>query len=204
MDPIDAKIEAFVRRNKISTAKPAPQWTPPTIEDFAWGVTVQAFDQTLTNTGYVELMIVGGEVRVAGRLTIRPKPPKELDSFAYAFEQASLLGDEVDDLLMCSSEVVFEMPAVSGFRIDSSKMAGQVIYDRVRESRLGYKAVMISKNHAASILTGDPYADKNEIRKAIARYLPESDTRRWNEHQRDALALGLAHLYDLKKTESAV
>lgn len=197
---MERRIDEWVRRTK-PRSKPRPEWTPPSIEDFAWEMTVQAFDQTLTNIGYVQFMIIKGEVRVADHRTIRPKPSKGLDSFTYGYEQASLLGDEVDDLLLCSSEVVFEMPAVTGYRIDSSKMAGQAIYDRVHASRFHYKAVMVSKNHAATILTGNKDAGKPEMAEAVARYAPETVSRKWNEHQRDALALGLAHLYDVKKRE---
>jgi Holliday junction resolvasome RuvABC endonuclease subunit len=200
---ISNRLEAFaagkVEKNK---PKPAPEWIPPTIEDFAWGIRIQAFDQTLTNTGYVQVEvgewdppINGPGVRIWDTQTIRPKPDPFLRSFAEKFDRQYQLAAELTKIIECTDPVVFEMPAVHGFETESSLLAGSAIYDVAMENQ-GKRPTMVSKNHVGSVLCNDPKAKKPEIKKALMRYLPEVAG---NEHTRDALAIGLTYLYDLKK-----
>jgi Holliday junction resolvasome RuvABC endonuclease subunit len=182
--------------------KPAPDWTPPTLEDFATGLRVQAFDQTLGSTGYVQVevdeWIDGRTVKVWAKDTIRPKPDPSLRSFVEKYDRQYLLAGELTKIIQCTDPVIYEMPAVHGWETESSLLAGSAVYDVTMENQ-GRRPVMISKNHVGSVLCNDSNAKKPEIRKALARYLPEVAERSWNEHTRDALALALTYLYDAKR-----
>jgi hypothetical protein len=66
------------------------------------------------------------------------------------------------------------------------------------------KAHVVSAQHVAWVLTGcaryeDGTARKQAVKRALAALVPGSDGRKWNEHERDALAAGLTHLWDLSQ-----
>lgn len=199
MTDIKGRLEAFAAGKK---PEPVPEWTPPTLEDFAGSIRVQAFDQTLTSTGYVQMEIDAWtsilEIKIWAKDTIRPKPAPELRSFAEKFERQYQLAGELTKIIGCTDPVIYEMPAVHGFETESSLLAGSAVYDVTMENQ-GKRPVMVSKNRVGSVLCNNPGAKKPEIKQALVRYLPEVAERTWNEHTRDALAIGLTYLYDVKR-----
>lgn len=196
---IPGRLEDFAAGKR---PEPKPVWRPPTLDDFVWDLSVQAYDQTLVNTGYVkfEITTVDGVplIRIRERQTFRPKPEIGLGSFTEKFERKRLLSRMVSEVVDPDSETAAETPAVAGWETESSLLAASAIYD-VAMAAQGRRPVLVSRNHVCSVLCNDPRASKADVRKAISRYLPQVITRDWNEHTRDALAVGITYLYDLKK-----
>ena len=186
-------------------------WRAPLLSDFEHDTRVVALDQTLSNCGLVVIRIMpdedyraavyGCQVQVGLHQTIRPGT--DLLSFPGTYEKGRQLDHELEPWLSRSMypaatplHVAYEMPSVAGRRAESSLLAGFVIARRCPG------AVMVSPMHVHAVLAGKPRraeTAKQEIAEAVARYVPGSASREWNEHERDALAIGLTHLYDLKK-----
>lgn len=174
------------------------EWTPPAPGDFAPGVSVLSFDQALTNTGWVVLRADETTVRLLATGTIRTKRRKELTGLPYTFDQLDQIAEELAVIARQHGEanrIVAEYPNVGGgYRTDSSAMAAREIHRVFPDLKL------ISNTHARSVLGGPKCAkdnSKRELHNAIIEHLDETPAR-WNEHQRDAAALGLTHLYDMK------
>lgn len=199
MTDIKGRVEAFAAGKK---PEPAPEWTPPTLEDFATGLRVQAFDQTLMSTGYVQVEIDEWTdtvaVKVWAKDTFRPKKDPLLRSFAEKFDLQYQLRQKVKGTLTLTDRVVHEMPAVHGWETESSLLAGSAIWDATLDLQ-DVRPVMVSKNHVGAVLCNDKDAKKPQIKAALVRYLPEVAERSWNEHNRDALAIALTYLYDVKR-----
>jgi Holliday junction resolvasome RuvABC endonuclease subunit len=177
--------------------EPKKPWQPPAMEDFAWDCRVQSMDQSLTNFGYVRFAIDEGIVIMLARDTIRPERHPELMTFTEHYELAWTLETHLLQVLF-TCESVIEMPPVHGSRTESILLSGYAVYAACKE--VGVDALtMISKNHVGAVLCGDPNASKKQIGEAVCRYIPEAVSRKWNEHTRDAAALGLTRLYDLKQ-----
>ena len=92
-----------------------------------------------------------------------------------------------------------EAPSVGGgYRTESSLVAGLTVYRLAPR-----KCVPVSATHVSAVLLGDPRIEskkrKGAIKEAVARYAPETAGRDWNEHERDALSVGLTRLYDMRE-----
>src|SRR5205823_1464066 len=119
------------------------------------------------------------------------------------------LRGEVDRLLShwCATlplDVVVEAPSVGGgSRTESSLIAGMLVW-----AELPGGCPAISATHVSAVLLGDPRVRsaerKKRIRAAVIGYCPGAAGRDWNEHERDALATGLAHLWDLGRLPQVV
>ena len=178
-----------------------PPWHPPLAGQFRHRMPVRAWDATLSHCGWVIAERVDREVRVYDRGTIHLDTC--LTGYLSTWEKARLLRAEVRDLLDSYpglTEVV-ESPVVKGNRLESSLIAGMTIWLETAG------AAQVSRTHVFSVLTGNPRlksADgKKAVKAAVARYVPESATRKWDEHQRDALAVALTYLYDQNQTMDA-
>lgn len=171
-------------------------WRPPALIDFASGKHVIAFDQTLTSTGWIAMHTWHpGVITVEAYGTLRPRTGYQ--GFMATWDKARQLWKLAHDVLyewqQASTIHVLEHPLIGpGSRTESSLVAGSVLYSVT----MG-EVVPVASRHAKKVLTGKPDAGKREVAEALARYIPESRTRRWNEHIRDGAALGLAHLWDL-------
>ncbi len=180
------------------TARLAP-WTPPEPADFR-PCRVLAFDPSLSSTGWVHLRVgwrwkrdPGIEIRARGTLRIKTDLTGYLATYDKATRMKALIQEVVwrEQSISWPSDIAWEAPAVRGHRLESSLIAGLCVYEA--SNGLG---TVISANHASQQLTGSPLHDKREIAAAVARYVPESAGRDWNEHQRDALAIGLSFSLD--------
>ena len=116
------------------------------------------------------------------------------------YERASRLRCLVDEVVWREqhynwpSVIAWEAPAVRGHRLESSLIAGLQVYEASHRA-----GTVISANHASSLLCGNPLHDKQEIAAAVLRYVPGSDARTWNQHERDAAAIALAYSLDLEE-----
>lgn len=188
---------------RLRDRKRQPQrqpWQPPRLADFLTERHVLAFDATLTNCGWAILVISAGVLAVIAKGTVRP--PHQHDGFLGTWEKARTLRGEVGGLLSrwCATlplDIVVEAPSVGGgSRTESSLIAGMLVWAEIPGG-----CPAISATHVSAVLLGDPKVRsaerKRRIRAAMIGYCPQAAGRDWNEHERDALATGLTHLWDL-------
>lgn len=195
-------VERIARRNAFR---------PPVFADFAVA-TVQAFDQSLNNTGMALLRSWGGGITLLATGMIRPS--------AEATDQQSWEGNfaRAEDIYKgvayhrkgyasMVTDVVYERPPVHGKRTESIILAGREIHRAT-----GGGAVMVDNRHAKKLIVGRAGSSQNPVTKAhvkeaVEAYItpPEASgkTMPWNEHIRDACMLALAYLLDLKAAQDA-
>ena len=177
-----------------------PPWQFPLLSSFAPDRTVLAFDATLSHCGWVLLTVSEGQVFIHGRSTI--SPVTERRSFLETWDKAARLREELDVLRTALEfrgyQVAVEAPSVGGgHRTESSLIAGTLVH-------LAWPDVVpVHVAHISSLLTGDgrmaSEQRKPAIRKAVSLLVPEAAGRTWNEHQRDAVAVGLTWLHDIQE-----
>lgn len=157
-----------------------------------------ALDQTLTNTGWVLLESGQGHVEVLRKGTIKCQTDfKSHESLYDKSEQLmyhlAILTDVIAPLTTHDFVVIFERPSVRGFRIESSLMAGREVV-RMCEA-MGWQWEMVSnltmKKFLGIKIKG---SKKSEVKDQLVKYVPDVSSREWNEHSRDALALGLTYI----------
>ena len=188
---------AAVRFASRRQRKAPPPWSPPDPAALPCGH-VLALDQSLSSTGWIDFSSLPGGVIVHARGTLRPVTALTgyLGTWDKHAQLAAMLGaGEMAARIGAAHAVAWEAPPVGGgHRTESSLMAGALLYMLAGPGR----AHVVSAQHASSLLTGTPRHGKREIGLAVARYVPESASRQWNEHLRDALAIGIAYLLDTK------
>jgi len=194
-DDLRAKI-AESKKPKASRK----QWSPPLLSDLAEGH-VLAFDQTLSNTGMAWVINDKQGLRAIDCANL--KPPTDIYKghegsirkglwLQYTFQR--LRGECAG---RNAQEIVYEQPAVMGYRIESSLMAAFAL-------RLAWPtAEGIYNQHAKAIFLGSGQHTKADVKACINSYIPNwQRTGPWNEHVRDAVLLGMTYLYDQKKEQS--
>lgn len=194
----DSRAALRTRARKAEAAAPPP-WSFPSPGDFRPNRYVLAFDATLTNCGWVFFAIILGQVMVIAKGTIRPKTAER--GYLETWDKADQLRREVESVIARWQRtdprmlLVVEAPAVSGNRTESSLIAGLLVW-----SGRSSWCKAISATHVSAVLLGDPKIKsalrKKGIKEAVVRLFPPAAGRDWNEHERDALATGLVHLYD--------
>lgn len=160
-------------------------------------IKVLAFDQSLTNTGWAKVDCYDQSVEATGMIS--PTAPN-LKSFELTFEKARQLEDAVVNLLDLYKYdidvVLVEMPAVVGYRTESSLIAAEKVFTACRLVGLP-KPVIVSRQHAAAVVAGNGKADKKETSAAVdAMITARPDKCKWNEHIRDAVLLALCEGLD--------
>lgn len=190
---------------KLAKRGGSKEWRVPVPADFAVGKLVLSFDQSLANTGWVILSVDGYLIEVVARGTIRTVSP--LKGPSQSFHKMRLLKAQVAEEFPAHStttydDVVVEMPAVFGQRTESSLMAASVLDGYW--NAIGSPITLVSIQHSRTVLCGTMARNKKDLgHKGLAKIIPDSAKRTWNEHQRDAALNGLAHLWDLKQMENA-
>jgi hypothetical protein len=190
------------RTAKAGAAAPPP-WRFPELSEFRPNKYVLAFDATLTNCGWVFFCVCLGRVTVVAKGTVRPKTAEV--GYLGTWDKADQLRSEVDGLVRRwraadpQSLIVVEAPSVGGgSRTESSLIAGMLVWSGRRS-----KCAVVSATHVSAVLLGDPKMKsaprKKAVKDAVVRLYPPAAGRDWNEHERDALATGLVHLYDVRQ-----
>jgi hypothetical protein len=191
------------RAQKAGAAAPEP-WRFPDALDFCPNRYVLSFDATLTNCGWVFFCVCLGRVIVAAKGTIRPKTAEV--GYLATWDKVDQLRREVDALIARWERqdprmlLVVEAPSVGGgSRTESSLIAGMLVWCGRRD-----RCAVVSATHVSAVLLGDPKMKsaprKKAVKDAVVRLYPPSAGRDWNEHERDALATGMVHLYDTRKS----
>jgi hypothetical protein len=188
-------------REQLAASQAAPRvsWAEPRLCDFRPG-RVLAFDPSLSSTGWVNLRVRRPLeevflIEVLGKGTLRVRTGTT--GYRGTYEKASRMKALIEETIWRESSMLFppaiawEAPAVRGHRLESSLIAGYLVYEASHRAGLD-----VSANHASWRLTGDPSHDKGAIKAAVARYAPETEGRTWNEHERDALAIALTVALD--------
>lgn len=158
---------------------------------------ILALDQTLTNTGWVVLEGGNGSLEVLMKGII--KCSSDLSSHEASYDKAeqlmyhlAMLTDKIAPLTTEDFVVVFERPAVRGFRIESALMAGREVV-RMAEA-MGWRWEMVSnltmKKFLGIKVKG---AKKSDVKDKLMAHTDVSISG-WNEHNRDACAIGLTYL----------
>lgn len=188
VDAAVAKIQDFHVKN---VAENGP------VRRFFREIKILAFDQTLTNTGWAKVDCYDQSVEACGMIS--PTAPN-LKSFELTFEKARQLEEAVVNLLDLYKYdidvVAVEMPAVVGYRTESSLIAAEKVFTACRIVGLP-KPVIISRQHAAAVVAGNGKADKRETGAAVdAMITSRPNGGKWNEHIRDAVLLALCEGLD--------
>lgn len=169
---------------------------------------VVAFDQALDNTGVVTY----DGVSVSAWTLRSPKETGALTGHTKTYARSVALQQRVIDVLETlgfDNRVVvalYEAPASAGRmnRPESSLLGGHcvewacaILADDPDTGELTVHRV--SGQRAKSVVTGNPRADKAEVREALkATYAPEQHGACTNDHERDALALIVTWIEDQK------
>lgn len=182
-------------------APAAPAWRPPQLADFYHRMKVLAWDATLSHCAWARLEATEEEILVHAKGTIHPHTQRT--SFLGTWDKAYELQSEVGKVLLdvgYGAHRVVEAPlaAGTGSRSESSLIAGLLVW--MDDPK---KCTVVSATHVAAVLLGDHKIKsaerKKAIRAAVIRLAPQAAGRNWNEHERDALATGLTHLYDERR-----
>jgi hypothetical protein len=184
--------------------RPVPSpWQPPAAEKLAEDIFVLAYDQSLSSSGWAALHRSGSLVCLEGHGTLHVKA--ELAGHAGTFQKAHRMRMLMEDIFFSwkpchagdSCVIAYEATPVAGRRLESSLLGGFLVHELS-----GGTGIAVSPAHASKVLAGTPRHDKNEIKLAVARYVPEVLNRGWDEHSRDALAVGLTVLWDMGRVAS--
>ena len=164
---------------------------------------VLAFDQTLGNTGISLIEVLEGKPAVCDTWHIK-RPADGLTGFQATFSRAEYLRHRLGEILTWSIDlesldfVVYEMPAVMGYRTESSLLAAYVLQTLATDLMIETPMVMVSNQHAKKVVLGNARIGKKEVRPLIENLIEIPKLNHpWNEHVADATMLGLAHLHDL-------
>lgn len=195
-DEILQRIRAEI--TNLKQVQPNPAWRPPRTQDFAPYVQILCFDQSLANCGWALVECTGVEFLVRESGTIRPAT--DTKSFAATFTKSVILARDIRDVVASLDgsfeHVVLELPSVMGHRTESSLVAASTIC--IELDRRGYPLpAFVSRMSAASKLCGNRLATKKEtsalVNELVGRH--PSGTGSWTEHVRDAVFVGMKHLY---------
>lgn len=191
------------------TAMAAEPWQPPGPEDLLPGAEVMAFDATLSASGWVHLETWQDEgapvtLSVIAKGTLRVRT--DLKGYLATYDKAARMKNLISQVIWQQSrflhpeQICWEAPVVAGHRTESSLIAGYLVYEASQGAGRAVPA-----NHASKLLTGSPRHDKQEIRTAVARFVPEAAVpRAWTEHECDALAVALADCLDAKRLQAVM
>lgn len=204
VDELRARVNAAALKKGAAPRK-KKEWAAPTLADFANGL-VCTFDQTFSNTGWVIFRKTDDEVDVIDHGTLREPPVPDLKGFEDTLQRAEWMCERILPIPLrayqhegASEEIVYvhEIPAVQGHRIESSLLGALGVRQAVTALPVPRKRVAVGNQHMKSVLLPvELRSEKRHVTAALNRY---TNTRGWNEHTRDALALGLTYLYDVKR-----
>lgn len=163
-----------------------------------WSGDGWAFDQSLTNTGFVYFSYgtegIRGlrihEMGVIQTLPVRKGWADNLARCASIYEQVcALLGPELH-----ADQVLCEMPPIGKgmYRPDASIVAAAAVYCAAAMWEI--PCDVVSANTVKRYLTGNGSAEKKEVRKALEdKFADQLDNKRFrkNEHVFDALGIAV-------------
>ena len=198
-----AKIAEQMATKVKRTSKKA--WVAPTLADFGHGK-VLALDQTLTKTGFsvVAMDHLGLQVLEGG--LIHPDHDPYLSGFELTFAKAQVMGQHFDSLMMMVAPfvdvIVHEMPAVMGYRLESSLMAAREVRRAALRHARGVPVVMVPNQSMRALINApDERDEKKYVKSAIETLIPKHyrKTKQWNVDVCDSVGLALTYLHQKDK-----
>lgn len=204
-------IETLRSRIRSTPKRPRGRtkvWVQPGVLDMAHGW-VLSFDQTLTKTGWSVLEhCPDSGLRLHAGGVLVPEVSPDLKSFEQTFARALALDMSIEILVSTWCDridaIVHEMPAVMGYRIESSLMAAFCIRRAAVERSALDKVAMISKQHAKAVWLGpDKGYEKRHVTSLVNEMIPASHrtTQRWTQDVHDSVLLALQHLHDRRAAQ---
>lgn len=182
----------------MSKKIPTPDWD----HFVAWphDTSILAFDQSLANTGWAFVHFIPGHrpvVEAKGTLVTRPHD--DLSGFADSFVRGENLHDMALSILTSVEPdvVVHEEPVPMG-RMVSRKQEGAPVAAlavRIATRRAGFTPVMVPIRRCKAWVTGNPNAEKSQMRQGVLAALGVSKMS-LNEHTTDAIGLAIAAALD--------
>jgi hypothetical protein len=190
------KIKAFATEAKRQLPKRG--WVPPVRENFR-PAQILCFDQTLSHCGWAILATDQEKISVpACGVIVAPKFAVGERGFAATFTKSILVAEGMKRILrdnLGSFEgVVAEMPAVAGYRTESSLVAAVTLVQTLHDMGEPWPE-FVSRNRAASVLCGDRAAPKGVTGAFVDQMVQDRHPKPWNEHVRDAVFVGLQSLH---------
>lgn len=194
-----AKIaEQVATKGKRKTKK---QWVAPVPNDFGHG-RVLAFDQTLTKTGYSVVIKNYRGMRITEGDVLVPEIPEGLSGFEETFAKAEKLGSLLTSTVSCFGPsvdvIVHEMPAVAGYRIESSLLAAREVRRAASIYARGVPVVMISNQTMRTMLNPpEERYEKRFVKQAIESLISDHMRvhKRWTQDVCDSVGLALVYLH---------
>ena len=175
-------------------------WVAPTLDDFAHGK-VLALDQTLTKTGFSVVTRDYQGLHVLEGALIHPQWGSDLTAFELTFQKAMIMGQHFDALMMmtasCVDVIVHEMPAVRGFRLESSLMAAREVRRAAFQYARGVPVVMVPNQSMRALLNAPEERDeKKYVKVAVEALIPPQNRshRHWNSDVHDSVGLAMTYL----------
>lgn len=179
-------------------------WTPPVPDDFAIPGQILCFDQTLNNTG-VAILRCDPHLGLSVDYTAMLRPAatdlvSNEGTYAKAVDIDRQIAEQITRFRLYAANpraIAYERPPVSGFRGESILLAGFSV-----AKYGGDQAHLVSNTHAKAVLLGPraktaPKWTKEDVKLGVESLVHRPDPAMpWNEHVRDAIMLGLAHLFD--------
>lgn len=202
-DSLDSLRERIKQAEKPKRGK-RKDFTPVEASELAYG-SVLAFDQSLTKTGWVQMKNYPKGLRIYRGGVLFPHYERSLKGFEATFAKDISVDSQISRIISGASgqveAVVHEMPAVMGYRLESSLMAAAAIRRAAAKNWL--PVVMVSRQRAYSTFVGSAYAEKSEGTRAVNALFPahRRETERWTQDVHDAVLLGLTYLYEKKVTQ---
>jgi hypothetical protein len=200
-----AIVSARQQLHEARKSVPAkPPWSPPAVTDFLPETRILAFDASLVNVGWV-VLVVKDRVVVEGHGTIHPGDHGEAGYMA-TWQRARGLKAALRETVVAryirdpeTLKAVEAPPSGGGLhRVESTLIAGMTCW-----MECGADCAAVSATHVSAVLLGDHQISSRErkpaVKAAVLGYVPEARGRGWDEHQRDALSVGLTRLFDLKE-----
>jgi hypothetical protein len=190
------RIKAFAAEGQKQLPKRG--WVPPSPENFR-PAQILCFDQTLSNCGWAILATDQQEISVpACGVLVAPKFAVGERGFAATFAKSIFIADGMKQILRDNhgsfEGVVAEMPAVSGYRTESSLVAAVTLVQTLHDMGEPWPE-MVSRNRAGAVLCGDRNAPKGVSGAFVDQMVQDRHPKPWNEHVRDAVFVGLQSLY---------
>lgn len=186
---------------RARTIRVPSSYRPPTPADFAPDTQILCFDQSLSSSGWALLNTDEGVVSVVDSGTIKPPSLGRIKGFESTLVKSILLARELRTLVNALygrfEETVVEMPSVTGYRTESSLVAAATICATLDEAGESQPS-LVSRNSAGAVLCGNRYVSKEVSSKFVNELVGDrhpTGTGQWTEHVRDAVLVGLRHLY---------
>jgi hypothetical protein len=204
MNALSEEILRKIQQYAADAKKPRSKknFREPVYADFAPDTQILCIDQTLTHCGWALLNTEDGSISVEESGTIRSlNLGNGVQGFERTFTKAVALAGGISEMLTRLygqwAAVVLEMPSVAGYRTESSLVAASTICTEL--SRMGEGLpVLVSRQAAGAALCGDRFAPKRLSSDLVNRLVEDRRPRgpgQWTEHVRDAVLVGLKHLY---------